>query len=241
MKEIGILFSAPMVRALLGGSKTQTRRIVKLPHDNPLGAWEPTEIGGENGDRTSDGRTIPAQQGIWHTRTGDCLMCPYGGPSDRLYVREAHRTYQDYDAQSWGRMQARLSLGPANMAACCPVQYEADGSRRCWEDASAAPGRYRHARFMPRWASRITLEITGARVERLQDISEADTQAEGADCLITDKFTEAEKALLDLPLMEDGHPYRNGYALLWESINGLGSWGANSWVWVVEFRSLEHA
>lgn len=84
--------------------------------------------------------------------------------------------------------------------------------------------------------ARITLEITGVRVERLQDISEADAIAEGADCLKTADCTSAERDLLDLPLFDDANPHRNGYALLWDSINGVGAWDANPWVWVIEFR-----
>lgn len=84
----------------------------------------------------------------------------------------------------------------------------------------------------------ILLEVTGVRVERLQEIIEADAKEEGADCLITENCTDKSRALLDLPLMEDANPYRNGYALLWESINGDGSWDANPWVWVVEFKRV---
>lgn len=90
MKEKPILFSGPMVRALLDGRKTQTRRAVKLPHNNPLGEWEPIVIGGPDGGRTAAGETLPLQGGIWHTRTGDSLMSPYGQPGDRLWVRETH-------------------------------------------------------------------------------------------------------------------------------------------------------
>lgn len=85
MRERPILFSGPMVRAILAGQKTQTRRAVKLPHNNPLGTWESTEVGGPHGGATSTGHTIPAQQGIWHTRTGDTLLCPHGQPSDRWH------------------------------------------------------------------------------------------------------------------------------------------------------------
>lgn len=92
---------------------------------------------------------------------------------------------------------------------------------------------------MPRWASRIQLEITGVRVERLQDISEDDARAEGADYQSTSQFDDKEKSLLDIPLMDDAAPYRNGYAMLWESINGSGSWDANPWVWVLEFRRIK--
>lgn len=117
--------------------------------------------------------------------------------------------------------------------------YAADGwSEQDRADFKAWGFKPRPSIHMPRWASRITLEITGVRVERLQDISEADAKAEGADCLVTDNCTDASRALLDMPLMEDGNPYRNGYALLWESINGDGSWAANPWVWVIEFKRV---
>lgn len=91
MKEHPVLMNAPMVRTTLDGSKTQTRRIVKLPHQNPLGVWEPSTMGGEHGGRTASGETVPLQATIWHTRTGDALMCPHGQPGDRLWVRETHR------------------------------------------------------------------------------------------------------------------------------------------------------
>lgn len=84
MKERPIIFSAPMVRALLSGEKTQTRRVVKLPHSNPLGQWETLLWGGQDGGRTKDGDTMPAQMAIGHSRTGDILLCPYGQPGDRL-------------------------------------------------------------------------------------------------------------------------------------------------------------
>lgn len=92
---------------------------------------------------------------------------------------------------------------------------------------------------MPRWASRITLEITDVRVERLQDISEADARSEGAAVFDTSDLKEDELALLDAPEIEQSMPYRNGFALLWEAINGPDSWNANPWVWVIEFKRIE--
>lgn len=96
-KERPILFSRKMVRALLAGRKTQTRCAVKLPHNNPLGEWQATTIGGPNGGRTKDGQTILEQGAIWHTRTGDTLVCPHGEPGDRLWYakrREARSLIQ---------------------------------------------------------------------------------------------------------------------------------------------------
>jgi hypothetical protein len=178
MKERGILFSAPMVRALLDGSKTQTRRILK-PNPNA------TET---------------------RTPAGMVPLCPYGKVGDRLWVREAWRTVAEADA-----------LPPRDLAPAHRLWFEANS------DNQPGFGRLRPGMFMPRWASRITLEITGVRVERLQDISEADALAEGCAAKHT---ADAE------------YNARKAYAVLWESINGGGSWDANPWVWVVEFRRL---
>lgn len=220
IKERPMLFAGPMVRALLGGSKTQTRRIVKLPHQNPLGQWEPTTFGGEYGGRTAAGATVPEQAAIWHTRTGDCLTSPHGQPGDRLWVRESYRL-------------RRESLNGAPMDDVAPSMFcdstrhfEADGNAPGWA------GKLRPSIHMPRWASRILLEITGVRVERLQDISEEDAIAEG---LPWRQCTD---------WMGPGSTQRNfgpkdAYRGLWERINGAGSWDANPWVWVVEFKRVE--
>lgn len=235
-----------MVRAILDGTKTQTRRVVKLPHDNPLGRWEPTTFGGPDGGRTKAGETIPLQGGIWHTRTGDSLGCPYGQPGDRLWVRETCRAYElsDTDARTdrFGVIE-RLGLE-------CPpygldgVLYSADGAFReiantreaadAWSELHAYRGK-RGATVpqihMPRWASRITLEITGVRVERLQDISEADAKAEGAP---------PSHPSIDVVSREFGYADfpRSWFAQLWDQINGAGSWDANPWVWCLTFRRV---
>jgi hypothetical protein len=229
MRELPILFSGAMVRALLDGRKTQTRRVVKLPHNNPLGQWEPTTIGGENGGRTVDDKTVPLQGGIWHTRTGECLMSPYGQPSDRLYVKEAFRFPKSLD---WCApcVVALKALDAGYSAPWCPTQYEADGTRtNNWQGfetptSEATPGKLRPGRHMPRWASRITLEVTGVRVERLQGISDTDCVREGisaSECTASNGWKPA-------------------YRVLWNSLNaarGYG-WDANPFVWVVEFRRV---
>lgn len=168
MKERPILFSAPMVRAILDGRKTQTRRVVKLRNGQYMPPSEKADING------------------WRQMLRNC---PYGQPGDRLWVRETH-----FDAK-------RLNEGR--------ILYRADGdvSRFGWTPSI----------HMPRSASRITLEVTGVRVERLQDISEADAVAEGV-------------------VWEQGQTAINVFETLWESINGAGSWDANPWVWVVEFK-----
>lgn len=209
MKEHPIIFSAPMVRALLSGEKTQTRRVVKLPHSNPLGQWETLLWGGQDGGRTKDGDTMPAQMAIGHSRTGDILLCPYGQPGDRLWVRETFM-----DLQGTGVEHRPDPLGPLHRYA-----YQADtppGSRG--DEARKEYGlKWKPSIHMPRAASRITLEVTGVRVERLQDISEADAAAEGVHT-------------------DPACPAYDAYQALWEQINGKGSWDANPWVWVIDFR-----
>ena len=207
MKERPILFSGSMVRALLAGTKTQTRRAVKLPHMNPLGEWEAIPWGGPNGGRTSRGETLPAQMAIGHTRTGDVLACPYGQPGDRLWVREA-----------WMYGQGSAPI------------YRADTPTKPEGQA------WRSSIHMPRAASRITLEVVGVRVERLQDISEEDAKAEGAwgpDDSIVGKV--AEHFGCDVLSVHPSLAFR----MLWEQINSHGSWAANPWVWVVEFKRIE--
>jgi hypothetical protein len=131
-------------------------------------------------------------------------------------VREAWRVIKTYDAFDAGRIWAASG---GDMAHC--VHFEADGNRPDWT------GRYRHARFMPRWASRITLEVTGVRVERLQEISPADCDAEGIARLATHTMDGAGRLARV-----------KAYRAIWEGINGPDSWEANPYVWVIEFRRV---
>lgn len=211
MKARPIMFNAPMVRALLDGTKTQTRRAVKLPHQNPLGKWEPTTFGGPAGGSLRNGRTAPEQGGIWHTRTGHLIGCPYGQPGDQLWVRETFAKI-DGQTQPWIETDYRAT-------------YE-HGARL--GDSLGFKKRWTPAIHMPRVASRITLEVTGVRVERLHDISEADAIAEGLSRTASGSW---------LPGPCD-HP-EWAYHQLWDQINGPGSWDANPWVWVVEFKRVE--
>ncbi len=186
MTERPILFSAPMVRALLAGTKTQTRRVVK---GWPLEWLKP-------GMFTPEYVALPENG-----------ACPYGQPGDRLWVREAWTTHACFDHIRAGELTTRS------------LHYQADGRIQT--------GRNRAAMHMPRWASRITLEVTGVRVERLQDISEADAQAEGCALECMTPTGDDSGSAIHGP---------GGYMALWESINGPGSWDANPRVWVVEFR-----
>lgn len=200
-KSKPILFSAPMVRALLAGTKTQTRRITKPQPE---------------GVSTFEGETLP----YWHVggfRThltaNKKLICPYGATGDHLWVREHFR------------LETLLEdLPPSAAGAKDTVRYETDSFVRGEQIDDF--GRLRVGMFMPRWASRITLRITDVRVERLNAISEADAEAEGID---------GNDALVG----QIANPYRTAYAQLWESINGVGSWSVDPFVWVVAFEVVK--
>jgi hypothetical protein len=203
MKERPILFSAPMVRALLDGTKTQTRRAMRVqPGDETTVTVEhfnQTVI-----DRHGDEQPGPEIFGAWWDDGESGLRCPYGAPGDRLWVREAFSGEHDYD-----NGHAGVPWPPSAWFTTDPIWYWADGNPEHGDWTKPRPSIH-----MPRWASRINLEVTDVRAERLWDIRDADVQAEG--CQGT-KLT---------------------YAKLWESINGKGSWDANPWCWAVSFKVL---
>lgn len=205
-KERPILFSGPMVCAILQGLKTQTRRIVKP---------QPREI-------TVSGAHL---EGLWtckgsieyrvtpRTAKNIAEACPYGQPGDRLWVRER------WDFRDWQWNKDRKVR----------IAYAADGEQvdriapLGWNATVYGAERWRPSIHMPRWASRINLEVTAVRVERLQDIADADAEAEGVrTAIISDMATD-----------------RGKFCLLWQQINGPGSWDANPWVWAVSFKRLE--
>ena len=232
MKERPIIFSAPMVRALLSGEKTQTRRVVKLPHSNPLGQWETLLWGGQDGGRTKDGDTMPAQMAIGHSRTGDILLCSYGQPGDRLWVREAHYLTdngdQEYAVYATDSEAVREHLTSIDRL---PPDFPAE--------VKAQHRKLRPSIHMPRWASRITLEVTGVRVERLNDISEADALAEGIQ-----RYTGSLRWVryLDAITGEACHnTAAEAFKALWIGINGQESWDANPWVWAIKFKRIDKA
>jgi len=224
MSEKPILFSAPMVRAILDGRKTQTRRIMK---PQPVG---PVFIAT---DPKTPRYCLPYNETL--TMGGLAMRCPYGQPGDRLWVRETWR-YRDWTDDGEPEIEF-LADGGSRLVFGHKIPPEwGDRLSDIWAglsdpsnyaiDQRAADRRWRPAIHMPRWASRITLEITGIRVEMLQDISEADALAEGID----PKFPQDEQ-VANAAMMR--------YADIWESINGPGSWAANPWVWVVEFRRMK--
>lgn len=216
-----------MVRAILEGRKTQTRRVVKLPHNNQLGAWEPTTAGGGS-VKYAGGTPAPELAAIWHTRTGDCYVCPHGDVGDRLWVRETHEVRRIGTETFEGARPTRRYAGIAYQADDGRTEVDIDLDTFQALDAKESRG-WTPSINMPRWASRITLEITGVRVERLQEISQDDAEAEGIDFLRS------------VPDADETLDARGLFHCLWDGINaerGHG-WDANPWVWVVEFRKVE--
>lgn len=214
MKERPIIFRAEMVRAILAGRKTQTRRIVKPLHMATVGAEQ-----------------FPI-----------LAMCPYGSPGDRLWVRETCRAEAIDDE------------------GLCGVRYVADGRFMPIANTREASDRWVQLYWyrgmegatvppihMPRWASRITLEITDVRVQRVHDISEADAVAEGVrrGDGKWHNLGDGEAVFLDefgwfAPERYTRHNApRHAFREAWEIINGPESWAANPWVWVIEFKRLE--
>jgi len=218
VKERPILFSAPMVRAILDGRKIQTRRVLKpgkfvLPSGDDDWSYNGFAL-----VRDHDGGTS------FHPLP----FCPYGEPGDRLWVKEAFRLRADQDHKP--PSQDYLKSG---------AWHEATGNGETPSGCGGGIGRLRSSIHMPRWASRIDLEITDVRVQRLQDITIADAMAEG----IPQTAGEAHAAGLYDMTKEPGHEWDNrtsveNYARLWDQINGAGSWEANPWVWALTFRRV---
>ncbi len=218
-RERPILFSAPMVRAILAGIKSQTRRIVKpQPYVDGMGnfCWN-----GSNFGQDFKGPRVQAIASPVPSSKTKRVHCPYGRPGDVLWVREAHWWYEDSHDPVTGYFPPPLTIED--------VEYRADGNsdRRCW----------RSPIHMPRWASRIDLRITDVRVERLQDISPDDAKAEAAPCYVCGNPMTGlgDDDCYCFRRRPDATDFRNA----WEFINGPGSWDANPWVWVVEFERIK--
>lgn len=204
MADRPILFSGPMVRAILEGRKTQTRRRIKRQRDMEFDIND-LHFGPYWLSYATDAEGEAAR-----------VRCPYGSPGDRLWVRE---TWAENLGTAGGTIY-RADHGDK----CCGLATLDLAYGKCTHHVD----RWRPSIFMPRLASRITLEITGVRVERLQGISEADAMAEGCPLINPDPFIPGH----------GGSPASGWYSQLWEDIHGAGSWDANPWVWVVEFHRL---
>lgn len=208
-KERPVLFKDAMVRAILNGTKTQTRRIVKPQPETRPGMMCTRLIFKDRKGLPLLDEALEAPEPLLRR-----ALCPYGQPGERLWVREA-----------WAAPHAFDHLPPSLIPSDANFHYAADDS------LGGLLGR--PSIHMPRWASRITLEITGVRVERLQDISEADAMAEGIERdAITDDWSSYGQFVGAAPTP------KGSYRALWESINGPGSWDANPWVWVIEFKRV---
>ena len=242
MKERGVLFSAPMVRALLAVAKTQTRRLVKLR---------------EFGPSTTRGYdwTFRDKRALWNDVGTKWLIerCPYGVPGDRLWVRETHAKFAVGD---------RGGIVPQCVAyrATCDADGSFDYVNNGDEIMHLKVTKWTPAIFMPRWVSRITLEVTEVRVQRLQDISEEDARAEGPLFAIDQEQTvlfpglTAERNTGCSACQGDGRgiaelchdstrgkrrPFACWYATVWDAINGTGSWERNPWVFAISFKRME--
>lgn len=203
MKERPIVFSTEMVRTILEGRKTQTRRLLK-PQPGQI-RWAAVVVNGYGGWVDEHGRPCP---------------CPYGRPGDRLWVRERH-TFADTNGEDRVTVHysdeteatVEVSMDAAEKVAWWIEDREVDGDGNNW----------RSPIHMPRWASRITLEIINVRAERLQEISLADALAEGI---------QWQPGQRSAPVLD--------YAALWDSINSKRGWGweKNPWVWVLAFTRV---
>lgn len=264
--------SAPMVRASLNNTKRQTRRIAKLHKSLPNGR------GFDCIKNLTSGGLVPIIGGIpqWSPAGGDPYRpyphieqcCPYGMPGDRLWVRETwspDATTMYPCPAFWYRATDTIESDGVHT---CPPQSKGNYADclACWEERHQK-FRWRPSIHMPRRASRLTLELTRVRIERLHDITEADAWAEGIGrevgrerplealfnvCMAFPKLNIGALAADDPTLFTFGDDRstptdyervvattgRGVYAALWEGINGPGSWAANPWVWVLDFRRV---
>lgn len=208
-----IFFNNAMVRAILDGRKTQTRRVVKTQHGADV--------------VVTDGQ-------VWRPSRTDYdgyASCPYGQPGDRLWVRETWIPgyYHDPDGEG-GPMVSIIYAADNGEAMVKAPSYELaeDWSCRYSEDGDPPPAR-RSPVSMPRWASRLTMEITDVRVQRLQDISEEDCWSEGIEEV---RYAGDEHGNLRGSVLED-------FRALWDSIAKPGAkWDDNPWVWAISFKRV---
>ncbi|EMG7857745.1 hypothetical protein LWU76_00120 [Enterobacter hormaechei] len=207
MTERGMIFNGEMVRAILDGRKTQTRRIIKdcTVGRDPISKF--IQIGK---------KFIGCYPEDVPELIREC--CPYGVPGDRIWVRE---TWAEAGASA-----PDLKLYRANYPAHVPTHYE--------NVPPAEDVRWTPSIHMPRWASRILLEITDVRVEQLKSISEEEARSEGVAQLREGFWKHYQPGWTQHQLSA-----RGSFTTLWESIYGFGEWDRNPWVWVIEFKRIE--
>ncbi|SAT64457.1 morphogenetic protein [Klebsiella pneumoniae] len=236
MKERGMIFNGEMVRAILDGRKTQTRRIIK---------WKQTRFT-EIGER-EDGSKWPWSEDaehacdFWHP-------CPFGAVGDRIWVRETWGVVS-HELDEDGRIRPWTPDRPATVIHEMPFGngyysghaiYAADGDFTWGDDDGYEDGRscWKPSIHMPKAASRILLEITDVRVERLNAISEEDAEAEGIDMEALYDSQDCYDCIADHNMT--GRPTVTGaFKYLWESIYGEEGWKSNPWVWVISFKRVE--
>lgn len=225
-----------MVRSTIAGTKTQTRRVVRW---RDLDKGLSLDFTGLRAFSYAQGWVLESPSRTSSEWRCKPTPCPYGKVGDRLWVREPWRVDASLDRFN-GTQIADRALAAGFPKPWAPIQYEADGARDNWvhkfSGVDTAPGRLRLARFMPRWASRITLEVTDVRVERLRDISVADCISEGIGFDVR----------LGGHCLPDGSHFhatdpRMSFWSLWEAINGPFSVVANPLVWAISFRRMHEA
>lgn len=220
-KERPILFSGPMVRAILNGTKSQTRRVIKPQPDDYIDRLHGNRFRQRAPYILAHPETGEGDYGFGFSDENRQWKCPYGKPGDRLWVRE---TWSHTGVAVWTIDDARRASGNGK------VIYKATDEQPCH-------GCWWPSIHMPREFSRITLEIGAVRVERLNEISEADAIAEGIITFDERYFHHSASAAQESRFMQATMAYRD----LWEVINGPDSWDVNPWVWVVEFKRVEGA
>lgn len=246
MKERGMIFNGEMVRAILDGRKTQTRRIMKV---QPSDGFHPTHNGYDldlkahwytPGVVDKNGYLQPAKKDVFGVADeNEGFTCPFGSVGDRIWVRETWGVVS-HELDDDGRIQPWIPDRPATAIHEMPFGngyytghaiYAADGDFTWGDDDGYEDGRscWKPSIHMPRAACRMLLEITRVRVERLNSISQEDAQAEGMELTgWRPTYSDPDSG------GEVWTPYDN-FAQLWESIYGEESWKANPWVWVIEF------
>lgn len=214
-KTRGVVFSLDHPRLIYVGLKTQTRRRILLPKWSK-GDWNDFEYGAKG-------------KPVIIARDSGCLAeipCPFGNPGDRIYVKEAWRTECALNESS------PATIG--NTIHKPPVQYGCDKARVNWENFTEKQlGRYRNARFMPRWASRTLVEVVANEAQELQEITEEDAIAEGAKPWPHNSLQTMTTGELGI-----SQPYRGGYACLWDDLHEDATWKSNPPVWKVTMRVI---
>lgn len=242
MKERPILFSTSMVQAILAGRKTQTRRVVKPERWMVKQNVTFKDASVDQGFYGPNDQYLKVVREIDETRHR--IVCPYGSPGDRLWVRETWRVGAwnndtgtvaiDYRSDNssrreWIVVQDDDAFTRLYVQSVEDAQFKLGHKENYKWNPGESPCRWRSSLHMRREFSRITLEITAIRVERLNQIEYKDCKAEGLQ-------EPRQFAQFGASAAERDELFRVSYKTLWETINGPGSWDKNPWVWVVEFK-----